>query len=64
MGSKEAPKNEILESMLVDGLHFLPPAYKLLFEEMMKLILKEWPDQDPARMAFCLPTWQDAPRHE
>ena len=62
VGSKEVPRNDILESMLADGLHFLPPAYKLLFEELMKLILKEWPDQDPAAMPFVFPSWQDAPR--
>ena len=44
------------------GLHFLPPAYKLLHKSLMELILQQWPDQNPMNMPFCLPDWTQAPR--
>ena len=43
------------------GLHFLPAAYKLLYESMMELICRTWPDQDPENLPFIFPTWTEAP---
>lgn len=41
------------------GLHFLPAAYRMMYESMMELIRKEWPDQDPETEPFVLPAWTD-----
>ena len=45
------------------GLHFLPPAYKILFESVLQLIKRIWPDQDPEYLPFCFPRWTDAPKN-
>lgn len=48
--------------MCVDeGLHFNPEAYDLLLEELMNLIRETWPDQDPEKLPYVLPSWQIAP---
>lgn len=44
------------------GLHFRPDAYRLLYESMMDLIQKEWPDQAPEYLSLNFRTWQEAPR--
>ncbi|KAG8531525.1 uncharacterized protein KY384_003154 [Bacidia gigantensis] len=62
VGSKDAPRNAKLDSLLADGLHFLPPAYKILYDELMKLIKEQWPDQQPEETSFRLPAWTDAPK--
>jgi len=46
------------------GLHFLPLAYKILYESLMDLICRRWPDQDPTPLTglpFVLPVWTAAP---
>ena len=50
------------EADRIPGLHFLPPAYKGLYESLMELIVRKWPDQDPMGIPFCLPAWTEAPR--
>ncbi len=48
--------------MCVDkGLHFNPEAYNLLLEELMNLIRETWPEQDPEKLPYVLPSWQIAP---
>ncbi|TKA59751.1 hypothetical protein B0A49_10653 [Cryomyces minteri] len=42
------------------GLHFNPKGYKILFEEMMKLVAETWPDQVPDMLPFVLPAWDSA----
>ena len=44
------------------GLHFRPDAYRLLYDSMMDLILKEWPDQAPGSLDFIFPAWPEAPK--
>ncbi|MCJ1451137.1 hypothetical protein MMC28_001472 [Mycoblastus sanguinarius] len=61
VGSREVERSEVLEGLFVDGLHFLPTAYKVLYESMMELIAREWPDQDPTTLPFVFPTWTVAP---
>ena len=58
-GSQQAPKSEVLQSYLHDGLHFSLPAYKLLYEELMSVIEEKWPDQLPENLPFVLPRWDD-----
>ena len=44
------------------GLHFQPEAYRLLYDSMMDLIQKEWPDQAPESQAFIFRPWPEAPK--
>ena len=44
------------------GLHFRPDAYRLLYESMMDLIQKEWPDQAPDNLGFIYKRWTEAPK--
>ncbi|KAI9726396.1 MAG: hypothetical protein M1834_009024 [Cirrosporium novae-zelandiae] len=61
VGSKECPPNSVLRELLLDGLHFDGPGYKILYEELMKSIEKEWPDQMPDKLEMPLPEWRTAP---
>ena len=58
-GSMDAPANPMLQEWLHDGLHFNPSAYRVLYEELMCLIGKTWPDQMPDNLPFVLPRWDD-----
>lgn len=60
-GSLEIEQNGILKELLYDGLHFGPAAYKLLYEEITKLIAKQWPDQSPEQLDPIFPLWGVAP---
>lgn len=51
-GSEEAGKNETLADLLHDGLHLSPRGYKIVFDELLKLMQQNWPDQKPYRMPF------------
>lgn len=62
IGSKKLARNEVLEKLLVDGLHFRPDAYRLLHDSMMDLIQKEWPDQAPDNLRFIYRPWPEAPK--
>lgn len=43
------------------GLHFTTTAYKLFYTALMDLIIKTWPDLDPATMPFILPAYNEIP---
>ncbi|KAK4502373.1 hypothetical protein PRZ48_005798 [Zasmidium cellare] len=59
VGSIDVPLNEVLRSFVRDGLHLSPEGYKVLFDEMVALIARVWPDQTPERLPFVLPPWHD-----
>lgn len=44
------------------GLHFRPDAYGLLYDSVMDLIQKEWPDQAPDSLNFIFKPWPEAPK--
>ena len=44
------------------GLHFRPDAYMLLYDSMMNLITREWPDQAPDNLNFIFRPWPEAPK--
>jgi isoamyl acetate esterase len=58
-GSSEAEDNQALREYLHDGLHFSRSAYELLFERLIAVIERTWPDQLPERIPFVLPAWDD-----
>jgi lysophospholipase L1-like esterase len=59
-GSLEQPRNETLQGFLRDGLHLSPEGYRALFDELMNLVGREYPDQIPDKLPFVLPRWDDA----
>lgn len=44
---------------MLQGLHFNPAGYDIFFQETMKVISEEWPDQVPERLPMVLPPWND-----
>ncbi|OBT48660.1 hypothetical protein VE00_00872 [Pseudogymnoascus sp. WSF 3629] len=46
-GSIAAGFSDVLKSLLDDGLHLTPAGYKIMFEEVLKVIGENWPDQTP-----------------
>ncbi|KAF2718033.1 lipolytic enzyme [Polychaeton citri CBS 116435] len=58
-GSLVVEENEMLRSWLHDGLHFSPAGYEILYEALMDLISKVWPDQLPENLPMVLPDWKD-----
>ncbi|KAK3176884.1 hypothetical protein OEA41_008210 [Lepraria neglecta] len=61
VGSKKVERSKVLDELLVDGLHFLPVAYRVLYESMMELICRTWPDQYPENVPFVFPAWTKTP---
>lgn len=43
------------------GLHFNPKGYKVLYDETLKVMTKEWCEQDRDSLPFCFPGWEIAP---
>ncbi|KAF2751232.1 SGNH hydrolase [Sporormia fimetaria CBS 119925] len=60
-GSMSLPQNDVLKELLYDGLHFNPAAYKILFNEIMDVVAKNWPHQLPQNLPMVFPAWSDRP---
>lgn len=58
-GSTDALENHTLRAFLRDGLHFSCAGYEVLFEELMGLMERNWPDQLPSKLPFVFPAWDD-----
>jgi lysophospholipase L1-like esterase len=41
------------------GLHFNPGGYEIFYEELMKVVAEQWPDQMPEKLPMVLPAWND-----
>ena len=59
VGSIDAPANQTLQDMVHDGLHLSASGYKILSEEVMAIIHREFPDQTPDALSFVLPAWDN-----
>ncbi|KAJ9095824.1 hypothetical protein QFC19_007439 [Naganishia cerealis] len=47
-----------LRPLFTDGLHLQPKAYRVLFDELMKLVVTlRWEDLDPAKMKMTVPRY-------
>lgn len=44
---------------MVAGLHLNPAGYGVLFQALMGVIAREWPDQTPDKLPMVLPAWND-----
>ncbi|KAK2593957.1 isoamyl acetate-hydrolyzing esterase [Conoideocrella luteorostrata] len=58
-GSQDLPINNAIRALIHDGLHFTPEAYKIFYEEVMKVIASTWPDQMPEQLPHVIPAWDD-----
>ena len=58
-GSKAAPRSNVLDELLSDGLHFTPKAYQLVFDELVKLIQGKLPGHVPENLPYIFPDWKD-----
>jgi len=58
IGSKAAPRNKVLDELLSDGLHFTPEAYRLTFDELVKVIQAKLPDEVPDKLPSVFPDWR------
>ncbi|KAJ5896892.1 uncharacterized protein N7473_006291 [Penicillium subrubescens] len=62
IGSRDAPDNEKFGSLFTDGLHLTADGYRIVYEEVLKTIRANWPDQDPGVLPMVFPPWGEAPR--
>lgn len=44
------------------GLHLSSAGNRLVYEEVMKVIEGNWPDQSPEVLPMVFPSWVDAPK--
>lgn len=44
------------------GLHLSSAGNRLVYEELMKVIQQNWPDQTPESLPMVFPSWTDAPK--
>ena len=58
-GSIDLPPNKVLQGLLTDGLHFRPEAYRIMYEELMALVGREWPDEVPEEVEFVYKPWRE-----
>ena len=59
VGSLNEPRNEELEKLMYDGLHFTPLAYQVLFEEFSKTVREHIPELAPENVPLLMPVWND-----
>ncbi|KAJ5542527.1 Esterase SGNH hydrolase-type subgroup [Penicillium sp. DV-2018c] len=62
IGSHEVPNNETFASLFTDGLHLAPAGNRIVYEELIKVIHANWPDQTPEALPMVFPSWVDAPK--
>ncbi|KAH8703772.1 GDSL Lipase/Acylhydrolase family protein [Talaromyces proteolyticus] len=63
-GSLEVQKNEVLQSLLYDGLHLSADGYRLLYREVRDVIHQSFPNQTPEKLPMVFAGWQNAPRYD
>ncbi|KAG9232864.1 GDSL Lipase/Acylhydrolase family protein-like protein [Amylocarpus encephaloides] len=51
-GTKSLGKNGVLVRLLSDGLHLTPEGYNVVFDELLKVLKKEYPDYPPYQMPY------------
>jgi len=56
---RRVPTTEFSPLTLPSGLHLNPSGYRIIHDELLKLVAATWPDQTPERLPFVLPAWDD-----
>ncbi|KAJ5045372.1 hypothetical protein NUH16_002189 [Penicillium rubens] len=62
IGARDVPRNDKLASLLTDGLHLTPAGNRIVYDEIMKVVQANWPDQTPETLPMVFPAWGDAPK--
>ncbi|EHA25238.1 hypothetical protein CBS147343_6215 [Aspergillus niger] len=62
VGSRDLPEDGKFASLFTDGLHLAANGYRIVFEEVMKTIQENWPDQVPEKLPYVFPSWALAPK--
>lgn len=44
------------------GLHFTGTGYKIMYDEVMKVLQASWPEEDPEKLPMVFPHWEVAPK--
>ena len=52
-------RNEVLEGLLSDGLHFTGEGYRVLYREFMGLVEREMPELRAEALPEVFPAWDD-----
>ena len=52
-------ENKILQEFLHDGVLFSLSGFKVLYEWLMAVIERTWPDQVPDKLPLVFPAWSD-----
>lgn len=47
---------------LFTGLHLMPAGYRVVYDEVLKVIRTNWPEQAPENLPMVFPTWREAPK--
>lgn len=60
----DKPTLELYFSVLTrpTGLHLSPAGSRIVYDEIMKVIEGNWPDQTPEILPMVFPSWVDAPK--
>ncbi|KAL1991234.1 hypothetical protein VTN49DRAFT_5738 [Thermomyces lanuginosus] len=62
VGSKDQPPNGHLASFFTDGLHLTGEGYKIVFDEVMRVLRATWPEEAPEQLPMVFPHWEQAPK--
>lgn len=57
-GDKRRERNEVLGRLLSDGLHFTEEGYRVLYEELVRVIQTEARELDPQEVPIVHPDWK------
>lgn len=44
------------------GLHLMPAGYRIIYDEVLKVIRANWPEQAPENLPMVFPSWLEAPQ--
>ncbi|KAJ5132017.1 Esterase SGNH hydrolase-type subgroup [Penicillium atrosanguineum] len=62
VGSRDLPSNEQFADLFTDGLHLMPAGYRIVYDEVLKVIRANWPEQAPENLPLVFPPWTQAPK--
>ncbi|KAL4878981.1 SGNH hydrolase-type esterase domain-containing protein [Aspergillus karnatakaensis] len=62
VGSRKVPNDERFAGLFTDGLHLTAAGYRIVFDEIVKAIQTNWPDQAPGARPQVFPAWMEAPK--
>lgn len=57
LGRKDVEESDKLKQLLLDGLHFTPAGYKVMYKEVTRTIREKLPDYIPEKFPMVLPPW-------